>query len=694
MKRFLGLILAVAACLTVFCMPTAAVSYTYDVKNQATLMPDAATVEKYMVSSPTEGYTFMTPADVATDADGNLYVCDSSTNEITVFDGDLEYSKILSSFTLPDGTSTTLTAPQGVFVDAKGTLYIADSEGGRVIVCDHSGAISRVITVSSEELYLTDFEFIPLKVAADAWGNVYILAKGVFDGLLQFNSSDDFIGFVGSNEVDASVIDVLWKKIATKRQREQYAKTVPVEFNNIDIDSKGFVYTVTASITNSPEASENVRKQTAKGTNILKTSELYGNVIGDLDFPLTWELATASGSSSFSDVSAASSYGFLALDSNHGRVFVYNDDSDLLFAIGGKGTVEGAFKKPTAIATSGDRIIVLDSEVRSITVFRYTDYGKAILAAQQSYTDGDYEQSVTEWKAVLKQNSNLRIGYSGIAKSYIMLGEYKRGMHYAKLADDQTTYSKAFKYYRKEALKDNFLWLLIGLAAVAGAAYAIARVLKAKRVGERLSASPVWSGISYSKYIATHPFKAFYEMCREGKGNLWSVLIIFVFYALVTICKSRYSAFLFTAVGKEFNLITAVCTAVVPVALWCVCNWAVSTLMEGDGTPLQITMATGYALVPFIIANLVYIPLTYCLTEEEAMFAVIIQLFGILWSGFLIFVAVITVHDFTLPRAIGTIIVTVVGMAIVIFLLLLVFNLVQQMAYFLISIYNQLIIRL
>ena len=76
------------------------------------------------------------------------------------------------------------------------------------------------------------------------------------------------------------------------------------------------------------------------------------------------------------------------------------------------------------------------------------------------------------------------------------------------------------------------------------------------------------------------------------------------------------------------------------------------------------------------------------------MFATIIQLFGILWSGFLLFVAVITVHDFSLPRAIGTIIVTLVGMAIVIFLLLLVFNLVQQMAYFLISIYNQLIIRL
>ena len=76
------------------------------------------------------------------------------------------------------------------------------------------------------------------------------------------------------------------------------------------------------------------------------------------------------------------------------------------------------------------------------------------------------------------------------------------------------------------------------------------------------------------------------------------------------------------------------------------------------------------------------------------MFMTVLMLFGIIWSGFLLLTAVITVHDFTLMRAIGTIIITLIGIAIVIFLFLLVFNLVQQMAYFVISIYNQLIIRL
>lgn len=694
MKRIFGVLLALVAFFTMLYVPVGAVSYTYNVNKESVIMSDVATVENYIVSSNEEGYAFSNSTDIATDIDGNLYICDADTNTIFILDSGLNYKTALSKFTLPDGMPTELTAPQGLYIDKYGNIYIADSDGNRVIVSDISGNISRVITVTGDQLYLKDFEFKPLKVTADAWGNVYILAKGVYDGLLQFDSSNNFVGFVGSNEVDANLLDVLWKKIATKRQREQYAKTVPVEFNNIDIDSKGFVYTVTTAISNTPQSSQNVRKQTAKGTNILKTSELFGSVVGDLEFPLTWEQSSLAGSSSFSDISATQDYGFCALDSNHGRVFVYNEDSDLLFAFGGKGTVEGCFKKPTAIATYEDRIIVLDSAVKSITVFCFSDYGKAILNAQQSYVDGYYEQSVDEWKAVLKQNSGLRIGYSGIAKSYIMLGEYENGMHYARLAYDQTSYSKAFKYYRKEFLKDNFLWLLIALIVAVCIVVVAVKISKRKNLGSRLKSSPTYSGLVYSKYIATHPFKAYYEMCREKKGNINSVSIIFAFYTLITVCKARYSAFLFTTVGKEFNLITSLCTAVVPVVLWCVCNWAVSTLMEGDGTPKQIIMATGYALVPFAITSLISIPLSYFLTADEAIFVSVIQLFGIVWSAFLLFVSVITVHDFTVLRAIGTIIVTIVGIAIVIFLLLLAFNLVQQMAYFIISIYNQLIIRL
>ena len=192
----------------------------------------------------------------------------------------------------------------------------------------------------------------------------------------------------------------------------------------------------------------------------------------------------------------------------------------------------------------------------------------------------------------------------------------------------------------------------------------------------------------------THPFKGFWDMNHEGKGNMVSAGIIYAIFVLTVILQKQFTAFLFTDVTEEFRLIPALCTAIVPVALWNVCNWSVSTLTDGDGKPIDIIMSTAYALVPYIIFTLISIPLSHFLSEDEAVFLTVLNLFAIVWTGFLLLVATITVHDFTLLKAVGTIIVTIVGIAVVIFLALLVFNLVQQMCYFIISIYNQLIIRM
>jgi len=694
LKRLLCIILAVITICAVLPFTASAISYTYNVRGEAQLMSDAVSVENYVDWFYAGCPEWNDPTDIATDNDGNIYICDAADNCIIILDSKFKFVKSIKNITISKG-SNKFVSPQGVYVDEYKNIYIADSGNNRVVVCDYDGKVSRVITIDSKEVYIDNFVFEPLKVAADKWGNTYVLAKNVYEGLLQFDRNNNFIGFVGSNEVKPSIIDILWKKIATKKQREQYTKTVTVEFDNLDIDSDGFVYTVTASISNSPESTENVRRQTAKGSNILKKSDLFGSVVGDFEFPLTWDVkATVKGSSAFKDISASQGYGFSCLDMNHGSVFVYNENSDLLFAFGGIGTVEGTFQKPIAITSFEDRIIVLDSLTKGITVFKFTDYGNSILAAQQFYIDGNYDESERRWKEVLTQNSNLAIAYAGLAKTYIMQSRYSDAMYYAKLGNDQTTYSKAFKFYRQEILSVYFFPLLIVIAFLAIVAVVAVYLVKKRKVKKVATPNPVLGGIQFSGFVMTHPFKGFWDMNHEHKGNIISVIIIYIAYVLVSICSEQYSAFLFTDVQSEFNLITALCTAIVPVLLWCVCNWSVTTLTDGDGKPLEIAMATAYALVPYMLFTAVSIPLTYVFTKEEAMFITIIKLFGIVWTAFLLLVSNITVHDFTLPKAIGTIVITIVGILIVIFLALLVFNLVQQMAYFIISIYNQLIIRL
>ena len=50
-----------------------------------------------------------------------------------------------------------------------------------------------------------------------------------------------------------------------------------------------------------------------------------------------------------------------------------------------------------------------------------------------------------------------------------------------------------------------------------------------------------------------------------------------------------------------------------------------------------------------------------------------------IWAGFLIVVGIMTVHQFTMPKTIGTMIIAVVGMAAILVLFLLFFTMLRQM---------------
>lgn len=105
-------------------------------------------------------------------------------------------------------------------------------------------------------------------------------------------------------------------------------------------------------------------------------------------------------------------------------------------------------------------------------------------------------------------------------------------------------------------------------------------------------------------------------------------------------------------------------------------------------------MGTAYALVPLILCQIPCILLTNILTLEQTMFITVISGFGVLWTAILLIASVITVHNYTLKRSVGVIILILCAMAIVVFLAVLVFNLVDQMRYFFINVYKEIVINM
>ncbi len=699
MKCFLKILIVSATVLltlSVMCTGVSAASYTYSKEGNHVQTPDAADVQYYLDKEYCNWgkMGIIEPSDLAVAPNGNVYIADKGNNRIVVLDSRFQFIGQIATPLLPDNSLGRIKQPTGVFVDDNGLIYIADTGNGQVLACDESGVVSRVITATGEDVFDSEFVFRPIKIAADVRGNVYVLSEGAYDGLMQFDAKDNFVGFVGANDVSTNLWDSFWKEIATSVQRGKMVKDIPVEFDNLDIDSKGFIYTVTqADDKVNPTSSTPIRRQSALGVNILKNSTIYGQPVGDIDFNY-WDDATFQGASLLTDITVRD-YGYICLDSNRKRLFAYSESGDPLFVLGGYGSEVGKFINPVAVDAKDDNIYVLDAATLSVTVFKLNEYGKLIIEAQQNYIEGRYEESKENWQNVLRLNSQLNIAYSGIGKVYYMLGEYNLAMDYAKLGGDKTTYSKAYGLKAQKFFSENLGFIILGIASIAVATVVIIVVLRKKSGNKTKRDLPDWlSGLKYSFYIMTHPFDGFWDMTHERRGNGISAAIIYIIWVFVWIINAGFKGFLYKDINAQFSLLKTISVAVLPIVLWCLCNWAVSTLLDGDGKPSHIVMATAYALVPFMLAQIPCVILSNLLTLEGGMFITILGAFGIIWTALLLIASVITIHSYTLKRSVGVIILILCAMAIVVFLAVLVFNLLDQMRYFLINVYKEIVINM
>jgi hypothetical protein len=127
--------------------------------------------------------------------------------------------------------------------------------------------------------------------------------------------------------------------------------------------------------------------------------------------------------------------------------------------------------------------------------------------------------------------------------------------------------------------------------------------------------------------------------------------------------------------------------------LFCVGNWSVTCLMDGEGRLKDIITVTGYSLTPLIA---VYIPATLLshvvAAGEEAFYYVVIGV-GIAWTAVLILMGIMTVHNYTMLKTLVTLVLTFFAMFVMIFLVLLISDLINQVYVFLYSIYTELIFR-
>ena len=205
----------------------------------------------------------------------------------------------------------------------------------------------------------------------------------------------------------------------------------------------------------------------------------------------------------------------------------------------------------------------------------------------------------------------------------------------------------------------------------------------------------VGAGFKHIFYTMIHPVNGFDQIKWEKKGSIVACVAILLVFFLTNVFEQVLTGFIFNTYNPDrisvpsIFLITMGGFAIVYIA-----NWAAGSLQFSEGENRDIFITLCYTLVPYTIFALLHIFLTNFANAEVGAFLVALRVIGYLWSGMILIVGLYYVHQFSFGGLLLNLLLTVIGVAIILFLLLLGYSLLQQIITFVVTIYNEIVFRL
>jgi len=195
-------------------------------------------------------------------------------------------------------------------------------------------------------------------------------------------------------------------------------------------------------------------------------------------------------------------------------------------------------------------------------------------------------------------------------------------------------------------------------------------------------------------YIMAHPFDGFYALKHQKEGRLWLAIVMFLLVCVSYSFNNQYASIVVNERNplslnsfRDFNMLVGM------LILFCVSNWSVTSLTDGEGKFKEIVMAVCYAMIPLVLTIAPAAILSNFFSQEESGFYYMILSVGVAYFIFLVFAGLITIHNYTATKALITVFLTFVALLVIVFLITLLFTLWQQLWVFVYSIYTELMFR-
>ena len=559
-----------------------------------------------------------------------------------------------------------LQSPSGLFVSDDKTLYVADPAAQAVFIFSPDGRLIKKLSRPESVLFGSGSIYKPSKVAVSSQGNIYVVGEGAFEGIMQFDSDGVFQGYFAANTRELTALERIEQIILSEKQLNSLITKKPRPIQNICIDDRDLIYSVTQSGEGTSAEHQTLEKKTYNcikrhnmaGTNILSTDTMMDD---------EWNFVDA----------AAGMYGNFFAVTYTGLIYEYDSSGNVIFSFGGRALENdtyGLLAVASAIDTDGDGILyVLDSERGIVQTFVPTDFATLNHKAIYYMNSGSYDKSEEVWRSVLNLNGMSRIAHTGLGRTLFRQQKYSEALGHFRFANDREGYSYCFWELRDAFITENMLFFVLGFILLSAAVLLIPKRKKESvSIGRQLlkrsknGAAQFRGDMLFSRYMLAHPIDGCYYIKRGIRGSFFSATLLYAFSFIAFALDNMGRAFIFNTSSLKDSFFTVTALFVCAVALWNAGNYMVSTINAGEGSFKNIYIMTAYAVTPYTVFTLLKVGMGYILTNNEAFVLTLLSLTAVIWSAALIFTGLSEIHNYSFRETVKNIILTAIAMILAI----------------------------
>ncbi len=676
-------------------------TYTYSIDGYPLLSPDAYDVEDTIDSEKMKlEVPLNAPSDIITDKAGNVYIADTGNNRVVVLSRYYEFKFQISTFKNSVGNDDTLSGPRGVFV-SDDTIWVCDTGKSRIVAFNLDGSFKKILEAPESHLFGEDAKYEPIALAVDDYNRLFVVSASTYQGIIILTDDGKFQKFIGAQATEITAWEKIWRKLRTEEQQSQQLENVSTEFNNIALSSEGFIYVTTSTIADATVQSQilgkatdgtymPVKKLNTSGDEIMARNGFWPPV-GEIDYNNKSKAPDAddNGVSKIVDVAEGEQQTWSIIDQKRSRIYTYDKNGNLLFAFGDRGDQLGNLEMITAIcyqmANGMNNIIVLDAgdgglSAPTINVYSRTEYGDLLIAALHNDNIRNYQSAVADYERILERNLNFDVAYIGKAKALYRAGDYNGAMEQYSYAYNTEGYSQAFKMFRKNWVSE-WIWVIPIVAVAAFAAI----YFFFKYAGKVNAKTAITSGkrtfgqeLLFAFHLIFHPFDGFWDLKHEKRGSLRGAAFYISLTILVFTYQSVGRSYMYNPTGEYQSIWMQIAAVGIPVGLFAAANWCITTLFDGEGSFKDIIIAAGYSLVPLVLFTVPTTLMTHILSSAESGIITLFNALAFVWVGLLLFFGIMITQDYSLFKNLLTIVVTILGMAFIMFIIILFITLVSD----------------